>query len=377
MAPNFVTNIPPRDIATRHITSALLSDLGISSGSRSIGETGATAAGEEAIHRRQLADKEAVTLGTHPKAPSFCAQSAANNLYQPVSGSGRSSQILQKDPAKMNPSSTAAHYESSNWTGYAVTEADFGSPIDYATGEWVVGQGPTPGSPSASSTWVGVGGGLGEGSNVVGLIQEGTQMETNAGFQSWFEWIGTNAAGGQTGVNEQDQSTSGVKFVNNNTIQPGDTVTAFVNWASQTEACFLFANLSENSGSFSGCQTNLNIAYDHTSAEWIDERTRFSNSGCPGAPNGDTHCYWYYANPGTTYWTNQQLAPGFSSAGSQSPFSYPFEALVLQTPGTFTEPSPSCSENDVLGYPVNASTSNGAGSSQILYCRDGSMYYFP
>ena len=88
----------------------------------------------------------------------------------------------------------------------------------------------------------------------------------------------------------------------------------------------------------------LDIQYDHTSAEWINERTEFSGSSyCPGDPKVAIYpsCYWYYDSPGTTSWTHQWFSAAENDYGPWSdPFSFPFEAEVMVAPTTHDNPTP-------------------------------------
>jgi len=337
--PGFTTTVAPRLGSSARVTPKLLADLGLPS-SASVANIN--------------------ELGNKSTAAAFCRTSTTS-----VSPSG----------------SFQTHRDGPNWAGYALTESEYGSQINSVTGAWTVGQSQTTASPSAESTWIGIGGGLGEGAPLpIGLIQAGTSMMSGEGYRSWFEWIGENTAGAATGVGTQYVSTKTVKYTNTNVVRPGDQVQGFVWWSSTTSACFTFLDHSRSTGSFSGCQSKLGIQYDHTSAEWINERTEFSGSSyCPGDPKVAIYpsCYWYYDSPGTTSWTHQWFSAAENDYGPWSdPFSFPFEAEVMVAPTTHDNPTPSCSSAEVLAYPVNALATSPGGQSQTLFCRSGSMWYF-
>src|SRR6202021_4200183 len=94
------------------------------------------------------------------------------------------------------------------------------------------------------------------------------------------------------------------KYSSVNAVRPGDSVTAAVWWDTSTSATFLVD--TSNGGGEWDVSTSVNIPYDHTSAEWVDEWP-------PASP--------YYDNPGTVRFTDQSLSSNFAGGG---PFTSPF-----------------------------------------------------
>lgn len=288
--PGLVSNVAPRGLTARRVTSAVIADLGLAA----VGQP------------RWRLVRQALRLAAMHTAPAFCR-----------------SQIQ------------FTHVWSSNWGGYGVTETEHGNAINAVRGQWTVGQSMTSSQPSAEATWVGVGGGIGGETKGWGLIQDGTSMRTNNGYQSWFEYIGSNGC-------------CGAVFNPVNSVRPGDQVAGEVWWGSSTNACFYFTDFSRSGGDISTCKGNLPIPYDHTSAEWVNENLLADG--------------YYYDNPGTTYFHDQALNSGFSGQGTWvAPFSGSYEAIIMY------QGSPQgtdCSNSNVLSYPENAT----GGSSDIITC---------
>ena len=212
-------------------------------------------------------------------------------------------------------------------------------------GSWTVGKSATSSQPSESSTWIGLGGGGGEGNpNNWGLIQDGVSLQTNEGYRSWWEYLGSTGCAG---------TLCDPHYTAIDAAGPGDFVTAQVWWSTTTEACFYFSDQTHSSASFFTCQASLPIPYDHTSAEWMNE----------------TH--WpdfYYDNPGTINWSGQKMTDSLGGGGTYiSPFSGTFEGVIMAPLGD--SPTIPCSgSSDALAYPVKAVNTANGGSSQIISC---------
>jgi hypothetical protein len=233
-----------------------------------------------------------------------------------------------------------------SWAGYAKGEPEEGSGINGVVGAWTVPQSLTKSAPSGESTWVGLGGStVFEGSSTWGLIQAGSAMQTNYGYRYFWEYIGSSGCTDTTAFCGQYSSV--------NYIRPGDAMWAEVTWASTTKACFSLDDITRGEA-ISGCH-QVNIPYDHTSAEWINEWPPDINPG-------------YYDSPGTVVWSSQQLNDGFNGSGAwHSPFSGNYDAMIMNEyspDGPFT-----CGAgNGVISYPVNASTDSNGGFSETLTC---------
>jgi hypothetical protein len=323
--PGLTASVPPRGLTAGRVTKAMLTDIGLPAGA-------AGAAGARGGHS---AVQQALNLGQHQTAPAFCRSKAQPNEVLPKRSSG---------PVTSAASGTRyTHVYRGNWGGYALTEAENGGAIEAAYGSWTQGGSHTSSSPSASATWVGIGGGLGEGSGTVGLIQAGTSMQTDEGYRSWFEYISNSCTSGPCAPH----------FSGTDDVRPGDSLTSDVWWASSTEACFDFTDWTTSAASIFTCVSNIPIVFDHTSAEWINENLLAEG-------------YQYYDNPGTTDWTDQAFADNPSTGSYLSPFSKPYEAVVMAIDGG--SPSPSCGHTGVLSVPVNAGGSSTVGSSQEQTC---------
>lgn len=323
-APGLVAKIPPPGITASRVTPAVISDLGMPRGSASGSRPG------QQLVRRVL------SLAENRTAPEFCRSAARPGTEIPAAQAGSrgaSGSALRFD-----------HRFSGNWGGYEVTEAENGGTgINGVVGSWTVGQSQTSSQPSNSSTWVGLGGGGGEGNpDVWGLIQDGVSMQTNEGYRSWWEYIGSSGCTG---------TVCDPHYTAVNSARPGDVIIAQVWWSTTTSACFYLSDQTRSSASFFTCQTSLPIPYDHTSAEWVNENQ---------LQNG-----FYYDNPGTISWSDQQMA-NTADGTYRSPFTGTFTGVIMAPYGG--TPAASCSNGQVLAYPVNAANTSNGGSSQIISC---------
>lgn len=343
--PGMVAIAPPKGLTTGNVTPALLTDLGLPTHP----ETGAKG--------REQAVREAVALSAEPNARAFCR--GTSPAAPPVRS--RASQGTSSAVAKAaSGSAQFSHYFSYNWAGYGVTEAEYGTTANEVNGAWTVNGSHTSTQyqPSAEATWLGIGGGIGEGSSTWGLIQEGVAMRTNLGYQDWWEILGDTD-------NNACNTNPSCDPVYASYVTPGDSVNGEVFWNTQQVACFDFTDNTHPADSFYSCSGIPDGGiYDHTSAEWINESLVTEGY------------YQYYDDPGTTYWTNQSLGATFGGAAAvSSPFVYPFQAEVMLVPGTpYTNnglPSPACSSAGVESFPANAVNNGSSGSSVIDTCPTG------
>jgi hypothetical protein len=316
---------------------------------------------------RQRATRAVLELSAHPAAPAFCLSKA-----RPDSVLAR----ISHSPDTTSSSQRATHIFNANWAGYGVTQAESGgSGINGVTGVWTVGTDSTNGSPGAELTWIGIGGANGEANpNVWGLIQAGTSMETDYGYQAWFEYVGSDCPPSDIFCDPKWQDADAVR--------PGDVISTEVTWVSTTEACFDLADFTHGVASFSTCLTFSSVNYDHTSAEWVNENF-LGKFWCPPADD-DEDCDPFagrvsgreeinsYDNPGDILWTDQQFTHGFNGSGTwQDPFSGSYESFVMMTPDGSASGTPDCTNSSVLSFPENPITRlSSGGSSDIWTCQD-------
>lgn len=315
--PGLTSSFPPRGFSNSNVSPALRADL----------------------RRSGLPDNyvDALSVSSGLRATAFCMSSpaTAGANWEPVAGGF--------EPANGISGVDNTHFESINWAGYEV-----GGTWDGASADWTVeGSAANQLTPNREDTWVGVGGGAQDfnGSNY-GLIQLGTEMQTNLGYRSWFEWVCGSCG---YSINPTFGSAYGITFSNGNTVRPGDSVSGLVYWNSTTSACFIFTDYSRSSGSFSGCTGNMGIPYDRTTMEWIDESHYWLNG-------------YYLSNFGHTYWSFQDAFN--SSTGASLPFTnYGYAADIMADPNT--APVPPCSSAGLMAYPEGASNA----SSDTVFCR--------
>jgi hypothetical protein len=322
--PGLIAVVPPRGLTAGRVTAALMADVGL------------PARHSASSSSHQILVRKVLNLAQSQRAPEFCR-------------SGPDLGTLDRKPAGGPPLLNTVS-PSGNWGGYATTQKEHGSPINGAAGSWTVPEHTAGLSPSAESTWVGIGGDIGGETGGIGLIQTGTSMQTSKGFRSWWEYLGTSGC-----VNTFCGQYSSI-----NAISPGDSVFGEVTWNTSTSACFFFADFSRSTGSFDVCQP-VNIPYDHTSAEWVNE-----NHYIPHA--------FYYDNPHTVSWSGMLINNTVAAGGAWvSPFSTPYEA-VLMGPGTAPKAGTiSCASGNFLSYPVSAATNSSGGTSKILTCYIGGV----
>jgi hypothetical protein len=318
--PGMVDVIAPRALTASRVTPALLADLGLRAGSR-------------AMYQAHV--KQAIVMSRTRTAPQFCY---SPNPVTP----------LPKRGFGYRTASTVVYSPNGTWGGTGVTEAQAGGEINGAEGQWIQPQSYFNGSMnklSEEGTWVGVGD-LGDiGASVTGLIQTGTQMETGMGYIAFYEVIGTS------GCTESTHFCGGYSATN--AVRPGQEVSGQVWWKDTTHACFTNVNETTGTTLFSLC-TAVNIPYDHTSAEWVNE------SAIPGG--------YQYANPHTVTFTDQSYSHSFGQFGGKSPFSTAFDAVIMGVSGKASGTPINCSNSTILSYPTGASTSGAFGSSQIITC---------
>jgi hypothetical protein len=76
-----------------------------------------------------------------------------------------------------------------------------------------------------------------------------------------------------------------------------------------------------------------------------------------------------YDNPGTVSWAGQYVQATLGATGTWvSPFNYTATAEILAGPGSGTPIS--CSNSNIISYPVNAASGALGGTSQIVTCKN-------
>lgn len=139
-------------------------------------------------------------------------------------------------------------WESSNWSGYAVT----GNTYNSITGNWTVPAVQPSGKPQYSSTWIGI-----DGFNNSNLIQTGTEQDTSGGATQYYAWWEILPA------SETQITTSSGAL---EPVSPGDKMTASItndgggNWT-----------ITISDGTKWSFTTNQSYTGPATSAEWIEE----------------------------------------------------------------------------------------------------------
>jgi hypothetical protein len=326
--PTLTTTLPPIGVTASSASPELLADL------RSSG-----------IARSALASAPST-----PTAPALCmSASATTSNWSPIAGppEASSSQAAANQAATDTPNT---HYTSTNWAGYQVNGTWLG-----VSGQWTVQQaGAGDPTPNQDTTWIGIGGGFGDG--VGSLIQTGTDMQTNEGYRDWFEIVGNGnaACGGNNGPSYN--TCGGITFVNPNYLRPGDAIYAIVYWTSTTRACFTLTDSSRASGGLSGCVSPVGVPYDTNTIEWIDEaHTWYQNA------QGQWYIYRYLTDFTQTNWVE---ADAFNpNNGDYVHFTnYNFAADVMNDPQY--APSTNCQNVATMAVPVNASN----GTSATLWC---------
>jgi hypothetical protein len=306
--PGLVTKIPPAGLTAAHATPALLADIGVKNGS---------GAAQQAV---------ALSKGS---VPALCLSKKRPASPEAVLANGSSKAGSSTSTPRFD------HFYSANWGGYGVTEPEFGKGINSVEGTFTEGadSSPASNSPGEESTWVGIGGGLAEGSSNYGLIQSGVAMITNYGYTSWWEVVGSS--GCTTSANNYCYPVYNAY----DSTRPGDDITDEVYWQSSSTACFVLTDYTHSTGSINVCEPAL-VPYDHTSAEWINEN--WLGSG------------YYYDNPGTISFTSQRISPSYGGTSYQSAFGGKFAGVIME---------PSSSDNTVASCPDNTLLSEGTGAS--------------
>lgn len=292
--------------------------------------------------------------------PTYCFR-PIDKTNGPIAPPARKAAQSQKKELTSSPGCTqcASTEMSSNWSGVVLKQSSVAYTMSQVTGAWIVQKSLYNYPHNKDMTWIGIGGAIGD-TNSYGLIQAGTSMETEHGYRSWFEWVGTNA-----GVSEQFANLGGVLYSGgSNAVNPNDTIFSIVYWQKGTAAqktdwmmCFTVDDLTNSRGNVNGCQPRqppaspqygMPIPYDHFSMEWIDEQ--------------DTAGY-----PLSDFWETSFFDAGsLNSDGSIDPFTkYPYVSDVLGTDSPLSTPKiwDRCRDS-ILAFPANAAPMNTSGTPE-------------
>lgn len=346
--PDFSSASPPKNFRVTSESSGLKADL-IRSG---------------------ITTKQAQRLAAVPVAPQFCVSS---HLYAGFNKGSDSSRAIKGKTGKAGGAKGkigVADHNDANWAGYSV---DGGTGFNGVAGSWSVETSRTPSNalqPSADDTWIGVGGDSADCDDhtTCSLIQEGTEMRSGAGYQSWFEFLcseNNTACPGWHSVPIQYSSGYGVSFTATGSgadvVRPGDVMSGTVYWIGTTKACFTLDDNSRSTGSLSGCVTN-EVPYDSKSIEWIDEDA-WSGSD-------------FMADFGQTNWTGEEsFSAGTGDTESLYTFAHNSSFTVVGNIAA-TEyddtivPDPGCNGFKLVAYPYGISSAYD-GSSTNVWCSSG------
>ena len=154
-------------------------------------------------------------------------------------------------------------FRSANWGGYVVQLGGTGSSAqtgvaNYVSGSWTVPTATASPAPSASSSscqcgvWVGLDGFLGD----TGTIEQlGTASDYNNGSTNYYAWYEMYPSGPVTEFS----------------VQPGDSITASVQYSPSGGAGAFLLSLTDNTRNQSFSLSKTNASAQRSSAEWIVE----------------------------------------------------------------------------------------------------------
>jgi hypothetical protein len=183
-------------------------------------------------------------------------------------------------PAEVAPAHANAGWNSSNWSGYALS----GSGYTSITGSWTVQAVAASSKATYSSQWIGI-----DGFNNSSLIQTGTESDFANGtahYDAWWEIL-----------------PAAETVVSGMSVRPGDHMSASVNKGSGTSWTISISD-DTTGQTFSTTQTYTG---PQTSAEWIEEAPTVGGRVATLANYGLTTF-----DPGTVNGANPDLTSGDS-----------------------------------------------------------------
>jgi hypothetical protein len=99
-------------------------------------------------------------------------------MFTPLAGTAVATAQGLAAPASRVTHHAGAGWQSSNWSGYAIS----GSGFAHITGKWTVPHVQAAFPTKYSSAWIGI-----DGFNNQQLIQTGTEMDSDGTYQAWWE----------------------------------------------------------------------------------------------------------------------------------------------------------------------------------------------
>lgn len=189
-------------------------------------------------------------------------------------------------PLGSSTASPGSAWQSSNWSGYAVT----GSGFHAITGKWVVPAVSATRRASYSSSWIGI-----DGFNNSNLIQTGTEQDYVAGttkYEAWWEILPASET-----------------VIPTLTIHPGDAMSAAITQGSGSSwTITIMDNTTGKSFTITKTYTG-----PQTSAEWIQEAPSIGGRVASLAHYGQTTF-----DPGTVNGANPRLTTSASGVMVQN-----------------------------------------------------------
>ena len=224
--------------------------------------------------------------------------------------------------ATMIGSASAGAYASTNWSGYAdVVSSSSSNTFTAVSGQWTVPTviEPTGSSSAYSAFWVGL-----DGFNSNTVEQTGIEAQISGNTTTYYAWY--------------EMYPLAETPINSITVNPGDTITASVNYNTSTGNFTLAINDVTSGGSYSISEPGSGDA--RSSAEWIAEAPTIQNRD--GSQSLTT-----LANFGSVVFSNASVSIANSSGtvttGSISAISSlaSVDSIQMQTSGGKLEAIPS------------------------------------
>jgi hypothetical protein len=329
---SFTSAVPPRGFSAKHETAGLRADL----------------------ERSGIPATRAPLLARSSLVTQFCV---STRRYAGLQKAGHPVRSAAAGGTGGGSAPVVNSHNDGNWAGYSV---DGGTGFNGVAANWTVQQSnATSEQPNEDSTWIGVGGDANDCVDSCSLIQEGTDMETGAGYRMWFEWVCNTC--GKT-IYAQHGSGYGISFIpaGSDAVGVGDPMAADVYWNGTSTACFVMVDDNpKRSVGINGCVSKP-VPYDSKSIEWVDE-------------DGLSQDNYFMADFGKTYWTEQGSWDVNDNSESLPKFAASPNFLVVGNIAADTTDNsyvPPCTDADVDAYPYGISTASG-GSSITKWCNPG------
>jgi Peptidase A4 family len=229
---------------------------------------------------------------------------------------------------RLVPSGLKSLLYSSNWSGYAVTEVN-NNTVTEVSGEWTV---PTVTGKTTgySSTWVGIDGFSSDSVEQIGTEADMVKVGKNyvAQYTAWWELYGSSNGFYETPISM--------------TIEPGDTITAYVQYTGTSNGNDVFTlsitDVTRNTTFTTSQQFVTDTADGFTppqlnSAEWIEEAPSGSNGVLPLANFGSVTINYAYMNGNPSNLAAGTIATGYGGSPIGS-----FHPAAFDSSGNTTQP---------------------------------------